>query len=103
MYLVVKRGVSVLVVLLALLGLVACQTSDSGTESTRLFVVEAGQGEFSATADEDIFQLTTRAHKADVVWFDDRPSVDTGIETLDQFLTGFGQVILPFFRLRLPW
>ncbi|MGE4502997.1 MAG: hypothetical protein AB7D03_09010 [Thiomicrospira sp.] len=85
MYLVVKRGVSVLVVLLAVLGLVACQTSDSSTESTRLFVVEAGQGEFSATADEDIFQLTTRAHKADVVWFDDRPSVDTGIETLDQF------------------
>ncbi|MGC9456590.1 MAG: MbtH family NRPS accessory protein [Halothiobacillaceae bacterium] len=72
-----------LLVLFLAIGLAGCQSS----ENTRLFVLEAAQGEFTATNEAQVFELRTRAHETEVPWFEDRPGRHTGIETMNRFFS----------------
>ncbi|MFP4155468.1 MAG: MbtH family NRPS accessory protein [Halothiobacillaceae bacterium] len=77
------------------IGLAGCQSD----ESTRLFVLEAAQGEFTPTNDTQVFELTTRAHRPEVLWFEDRPGRQTGTETLDRL---FGPLWSRYFENHPP-
>jgi MbtH protein len=75
-----------LLLALMFLALSGCQQDASEAERTKLFVIEASDAQFVATADEGVYRLTTRQPADTIAWFNDRPYLATGYEPLNQFL-----------------
>jgi len=95
-----KSKVLLCLVSIAVMMLTACSDSDNPIQppaqvdySNRLHMVAALSGEITPSGDSDLFVLTLRDVRPDMLWFSDRPARETGEEFVDEFVNDMWPVL----------